>query len=109
MATLEEALDGFPELFEDIRKSSNEVVVNRTRLLENEIKVVCCCCRCCFADTPSVAQMMKSEINRISHEHASHKEKIKENMEKIKVNKVLPYLVANIVEVGGCKDFFFFS
>ena len=28
------------------------------------------------------------------------KEKIKENQEKIKLNKQLPYLVGNIVEVG---------
>ena len=36
---------------------------------------------------------------RISHELQSMKEKIKENAEKIKVNKTLPYLVSNVIEV----------
>jgi len=42
---------------------------------------------------------MKSEIMRISNELQTQKEKIKENTEKIKVNKTLPYLVSNVVEV----------
>ena len=42
---------------------------------------------------------MKSEIMRISHELQAQKEKIKENTEKIKVNKTLPYLVSNVIEV----------
>ena len=42
---------------------------------------------------------MKSETMRISHELQSMKEKIKENAEKIKVNKTLPYLVSNVIEV----------
>ena len=29
------------------------------------------------------------------------KEKIRDNREKIKQNKVLPYLVGNVVELGG--------
>ena len=42
---------------------------------------------------------MKSEVMRISHELQAQKEKIKENAEKIKVNKTLPYLVSNVIEV----------
>ena len=42
---------------------------------------------------------MKSELMRISHELQAQKEKIKENTEKIKVNKTLPYLVSNVIEV----------
>mmetsp|Transcript_28583 Transcript_28583/g.87505 ORF Transcript_28583/g.87505 Transcript_28583/m.87505 type:complete len:394 (-) Transcript_28583:312-1493(-) len=42
---------------------------------------------------------MKSEIQRMQHESESQKEKIKENQDKIKLNKQLPYLVANVVEV----------
>lgn len=42
---------------------------------------------------------MKSEVMRISHELQAQKEKIKENTEKIKVNKTLPYLVSNVIEV----------
>ena len=45
-------------------------------------------------------QIMKSEIMRISNELQAQKEKIKENTEKIKVNKTLPYLVSNVVEVN---------
>ena len=43
---------------------------------------------------------MKSEVMRISHELQSQKDKIKENTEKIKVNKTLPYLVSNVIEVS---------
>lgn len=42
---------------------------------------------------------MRSETLRHQHEQATMKEKIRENAEKIKQNKVLPYLVANVVEV----------
>lgn len=42
---------------------------------------------------------MKSEQARLTHEHAAQREKIKDNKEKIKLNKQLPYLVANVVEV----------
>lgn len=31
------------------------------------------------------------------------KEKIKENLEKVKLNKQLPYLVGNVVEVCICR------
>ena len=44
-------------------------------------------------------QIMKSEVMRIGHELTAQKEKIKENTEKIKVNKTLPYLVSNVIEV----------
>lgn len=39
-------------------------------------------------------------MQRTNLELESYKEKIKENQEKIKLNKQLPYLVGNIVEVG---------
>lgn len=42
---------------------------------------------------------MKEELQRTNLELESFKEKIKENQEKIKLNKQLPYLVGNIVEV----------
>ena len=53
----------------------------RTRLLENEIRV------------------LRDESNRLTHEKAGLAERVKENHEKIKLNNQLPYLVANIVEV----------
>lgn len=43
---------------------------------------------------------MKSETLRLQHEQNVMKEKIRDNGEKIKQNKVLPYLVANVVEVS---------
>ena len=43
---------------------------------------------------------MKNDIVRISHETQSTRDRIKDNKEKIKVNKTLPYLVSNVIEVG---------
>lgn len=45
-------------------------------------------------------QIMKSEVLRVTHELQAMKDKIKENTEKIKVNKTLPYLVSNVIEVS---------
>jgi 26S proteasome regulatory subunit T5 len=42
---------------------------------------------------------MRSETTRLQHEQSTMKEKIRDNGEKIKQNKVLPYLVGNVVEV----------
>ena len=42
---------------------------------------------------------MRSETLRLQHEQNVMKEKIRDNGEKIKQNKVLPYLVGNVVEV----------
>ncbi|KAK7115658.1 26S proteasome regulatory subunit 6A-B [Littorina saxatilis] len=84
MSTLEDRAiweDGEESLGEEVLRMSNDEIVSRTRLLDNEIKI------------------MKSEIMRISHELQAQKEKIKENTEKIKVNKTLPYLVSNVIEL----------
>lgn len=43
---------------------------------------------------------MRSETLRLQHEQDSMREKIRENGDKIKQNKVLPYLVSNVVEVS---------
>jgi len=45
-------------------------------------------------------QVMRSEMLRLQHEQNAMKDKIRENAEKIKQNKVLPYLVGNVVEVS---------
>ncbi|CAM0139900.1 26S proteasome regulatory subunit 6A [Umbelopsis sp. WA50703] len=85
MATLEDKSlwenDQNDDLEAEILRLSNEEVTNRTRLLENDIKV------------------MRSEHTRLKHEQDSMKEKIRENKEKIKMNKQLPYLVGNVVEL----------
>ncbi|BFY97196.1 unnamed protein product [Candidula unifasciata] len=73
--------DGEESLGEEVLRMPTDDIIGRTRLLDNEIKI------------------MKSEIMRISHELQAQKEKIKENTEKIKVNKTLPYLVSNVIEL----------
>ncbi|XP_065844924.1 26S proteasome regulatory subunit 6A-B-like [Oscarella lobularis] len=73
--------DGEEILDEEILRMGTDDIVGRTRLLETEIKI------------------MKSEVQRLGHELLTQKEKIKENAEKIKVNKTLPYLVSNIIEL----------
>ena len=84
MTTLEDKeiwKDAEEGLGAEVLRMGNDELVSRTRLLDNEIKI------------------MKSEILRVSHEQHAMKEKIKENVEKIKVNKTLPYLVSNVVEI----------
>jgi 26S proteasome regulatory subunit T5 len=85
MASLEDqsiwASDGPDSLTDEVLRMSNDEIVSRTRLLDNEIKI------------------MRSEVMRINHELQAQKEKIKENTEKIKVNKTLPYLVSNVIEL----------
>ncbi|KAL3943272.1 MAG: hypothetical protein SGBAC_002643 [Bacillariaceae sp.] len=44
-------------------------------------------------------RVMKSDVQRITHDSRSQRERIRENQEKVKLNKQLPYLVANVVEV----------
>ena len=73
--------DGEESLNEDILRLTTEEIMGRSRLLDNEIKI------------------MKSEVMRITHELQAQNEKIKENTEKIKVNKTLPYLVSNVIEL----------
>ncbi|KAF8645203.1 hypothetical protein AX16_008030 [Volvariella volvacea WC 439] len=74
----EETWDDIPE---EILKLSTDDIATRTRLIENDIKV------------------MRSETLRLQHEQSVMKEKIRDNGEKIKQNKVLPYLVGNVVEI----------
>lgn len=83
MASLEEKIieDGEDSLGEEVLRMSTDEIVGRGRLLDNEVKI------------------MRSEIMRITHELQTQKEKIKENTEKIKVNKTLPYLVSNVIEL----------
>ncbi|WVZ73247.1 hypothetical protein U9M48_021576 [Paspalum notatum var. saurae] len=66
---------------DQLASMSTEDIVRASRLLDNEIRV------------------HKDELQRTNLELESIKEKIKENQEKIKLNKQLPYLVGNIVEI----------
>lgn len=72
----EEGLD--PEIL----LMSNDELRQRIRLLDNDIRI------------------MRSDIQRINHESHAQRERIKENNEKVKLNKQLPYLVGNVVEVS---------
>ncbi|CCD23595.1 proteasome regulatory particle base subunit RPT5 NDAI_0B05620 [Naumovozyma dairenensis CBS 421] len=85
MATLEELdaqiLPGDDELDSEILSLSTQELQTRTKLLDNEIRI------------------FRSELQRLSHENNVMLEKIKDNKEKIKNNRQLPYLVANVVEV----------
>jgi 26S proteasome regulatory subunit T5 len=74
----EETWDDIPA---DILSLGTDEILTRIRLIENDIKV------------------MKSETLRLQHEQSVMKEKIRDNGEKIKQNKVLPYLVGNVVEI----------
>ncbi|CAM9247363.1 unnamed protein product [Chrysoparadoxa australica] len=69
------------QLDAEILRMGSDELSQRMRLLDNEIRI------------------MRSDIERIRHESTSQKDKIKENLEKIKLNKQLPYLVGNVVEV----------
>ncbi|KAL7433455.1 hypothetical protein ACHAXM_003569 [Skeletonema potamos] len=53
----------------------------RIQLIDNEIRI------------------FRSDIQRIQHESRAQRERIRENIEKVKLNKQLPYLVGNVVEI----------
>ena len=60
---------------------SNDELKQATRALDNEIRI------------------MRSDMNRIRHETNQQKGHVKDNKDKIKLNKMLPYLVANVIEI----------
>lgn len=69
------------ELDTEILQMSSDMIRERTMLLDNELRI------------------MRSEIQRINHGLQTLKEKVKENNDRIKMNKQLPYLVSNVVEL----------
>ncbi|EEH53901.1 uncharacterized protein MICPUCDRAFT_35637 [Micromonas pusilla CCMP1545] len=69
----------------ELEDSTAEDINMRARLLENEIRV------------------LRDESNRLALDLQGDKERVKENMEKIKMNKQLPYLVGNVVEILDLK------
>jgi len=73
-----ETVDPF---LEEVNLLSNDELRLRIRALDNEIRI------------------MKSNISKIKHEATQQQAHIKDNKEKIKLNKVLPYLVANVIEI----------
>jgi len=69
------------EVPEEILSMSTEDIIIRNRLIEGDIRV------------------MKSEMMRLQHEVTTMKERLQDNLEKIKLNRQFPYLVANVVEL----------
>ncbi|KAK1266666.1 hypothetical protein QJS04_geneDACA000250 [Acorus gramineus] len=66
---------------DQLSSMSHDDIVRAIRLLDNETRV------------------LKDELRRTTLERDSIEEKKRENLEKIKLNKQLPYLVGNIVEI----------
>ncbi|KAA3676798.1 26S proteasome regulatory subunit T5 [Paragonimus westermani] len=84
MTTIEKPIwdDVEEEVVDEVMRMSNEELMNRARLLDAEIR------------------FMKSELHHVDHEIKVKQAKVKESKSKIKMNKALPYLVANVVEVS---------
>jgi 26S proteasome regulatory subunit T5 len=68
-------------LTEELKRASADEINQRIRLLDNEVRI------------------MKSEQGRLNHELKTIEEKTKDNTEKIKLNRQLPHLVANVAEI----------
>jgi hypothetical protein len=66
---------------DETRTMTNSELRQRIHLLSSDIRV------------------MKSDVQRITHESRGQRDRIRENQEKVKLNKQLPYLVANVVEI----------
>ncbi|GAA98498.1 uncharacterized protein L969DRAFT_95264 [Mixia osmundae IAM 14324] len=69
------------ELPQEILDASADEIATRMRLIDNDIKV------------------MRSEQGRLRHTQKEMQLKLADNFDKIKNNKQLPYLVANVVEL----------
>ena len=95
-APAEETWDDIPG---EIMSLSTDEILTRIRLIENDIKV-CTASHSLQERIMTSEKVMRSETTRLQHEQNVMKEKIRDNGEKIKQNKVLPYLVGNIVEVS---------
>lgn len=82
--TLEDLLvdeDPLADLPEDIKNATAQEIINKARILENEVK------------------RLASESRDVIQQQNKTKKRIQDNEEKIKLNKQLPYLVGNVVEV----------
>jgi len=70
-----------PQALTELNKLTDEEIMNRIKIYENNVKA------------------MKNEEKIARHDMAQVQAKIKDNNDKIKLNKQLPYLVSNVVEV----------
>jgi len=69
------------EILSQIEGKTDDEIANRIKLFDSNVRA------------------MKNEEKRLGHEIKNIQARIKENQDKIKLNKQLPYLVSNIVEV----------
>lgn len=69
-------------LDEEILGLSTQDIETRRRLLENDSRI------------------MKSELSRLSHEKAAMGEKIKDNVEKIANNRLVPTALRHVLDVA---------
>jgi len=69
------------EILNQVAGKTDDEIANMIKLFDNNIRA------------------MRNEEKRLGHEIKGAQARIKENQEKIKLNKQLPYLVSNIVEV----------
>jgi 26S proteasome regulatory subunit T5 len=77
-------------LVEELKKYDPEVESRSIEEIREKIRLI-----------NSETRILQSRINNIKHETATKSAQVAENMEKIRLNKQLPYLVGNVVEVFG--------
>lgn len=77
----EELLQELEKTNKEIFSESVESIISQTRLIENEIR------------------MLKGHISTMSYECDTKRERILENYQKIELNKQLPFLVGNVIEI----------
>jgi len=70
----------------DILALTTEQIKNRIRILDSNMAV------------------MNSEMHKLEGSRKTHEARLKDNLEKIKLNKQLPFLVSNVVEVLDLPD-----
>jgi len=77
----EEILKSLEKEHAEVWGESAEQIRSRVKLIENEVR------------------MLRSHISSMTYEYDTKKERILENQQKIELNKQLPFLVGNIVEI----------
>ncbi|ELU38264.1 26S protease regulatory subunit 6A [Rhizoctonia solani AG-1 IA] len=90
--------DTFEDIPEDIRNAPVDDINTRTRLIDNDIKVSLGLLNRGNESIWEFDPIWSIELPQFTM-HATMREKIRDNGEKIKQNKVLPYLVGNVVEI----------
>ncbi len=76
-----ESSDARDLFIEDVFIMSTDSIRQRINLIDREIHI------------------MKSDIDVINYQNRAQRQRVSENIEKVKMNKQLPLLVSNVVEV----------